>query len=655
MKFINIGVGILILSMLSVLQINAQSRPQKIEQLIVELREEAEKEHEEAIRIARINGWPQEGLVRINEEGRPIYLKNNNLTSALLTGTAVVSDVFSVTGKDLKLGLWEAGGIPFLGSLDLAGRVSIMDGTPTNSYTQHATHVAGTLIGNPLPGFPLDTRGMAYEATIDAYDVTFSDDNAEMLAAAATSIHSVAEGRLLISNHSYGIGAGWEWNSTTQAYDWYGAPNQYFSGGSDSSFGFYDTKATAWDNISYNAPYYLIVKSAGNDNSNNPVNGVSNVRNGWGGTGTTSYVPYNSAIHPQGDGFYSNGFNTLPTTSVAKNILTIGAVDKTFSIANFSSRGPTNDGRIKPDLCGIGVDVLSADTTVVGSVSLSGTSMAAPNVAGSLLLLQELYRDRYKVAGDSLFMKSATLKALAIHSALDFGNPGPDYTHGWGVLNMAQAAAYIDQDAWTEGSTTVNIIEDTIHSADVSDVYEYAFRAKGTEEIKVTLVYTDPVKNVSGTQPQLANDLDLFVFRPSVFQGWEPYVLDPNNPSNNATTGDNDLDNVEQVKITSPVNDLYYINVSVEGTLQDGEPQAFSLIISGLDEVCQANIQHKIMYLDTGFYLADFNIQSQATIQAGKEVIYSCGGKVILKPGFRAKVQNSTGTGYFRTAHGSCN
>jgi subtilisin family serine protease len=126
----------------------------------------------------------------------------------------------------------------------------------------------------------------------------------------------------------------------------------------------------------------------------------------------------------------NDSYDILPTTSTAKNILTVGAVNaldaaptksSDIKISDFSSWGPTDDGRIKPDIVGVGVNVFSTSTgSTTSYATLSGTSMSSPQVAGSLFLLQELYAKQ----NDGQFMRSATLRGLAIHTAEDAGNVG---------------------------------------------------------------------------------------------------------------------------------------------------------------------------------------------------------------------------------------
>ena len=136
-------------------------------------------------------------------------------------------------------------------------------------------------------------------------------------------------------------------------------------------------------------------------------------------------------------------------------MLTVGAVDdiiggysrfsgpSSVQMAEFSGWGPTDDGRIKPDVVGNGMFLISAWSDSPFYAAAAGTSMSAPNVTGSLLLLQEHYQGIY---GAGNFMRAATLKALAIHTADEAGDAdGPDYAFGWGLLNTKTAAQVISE------------------------------------------------------------------------------------------------------------------------------------------------------------------------------------------------------------------
>ncbi len=620
---------------------------QKLDRLAQRLTIDWDREYAKAEAKAIEMGWPLEGLERLDENGEPIYNTTNNNVAATTTTTTTLRTSKNVDGEGMKIGLWECcnpGDVPFLTHQDFQSRITIADGTLISNYGRHATHVAGTMIGEPPSG--TTSRGMAYKATMDAYGI--SNHSAEMASAGATTINEVgASGKILVSNHSYGTVGGWYVASALNNTGWtWGGPSaQYIGGGFDSKFGQYNSTASVWDTIAMFASYYLICKSSGNDRSNNPTNGVSTVRNGSGGT----FVTYNTAIHPLGDGVYANGFDCAPTYSNAKNIMTVGAVNSAKTISNFSSTGPSDDGRVKPDICGMGVNLTSADTTVTGYYLSSGTSMSSPNVAGSLLLLQELYRDKFKVGDDSLFMRATTLKALAIHTADDVGNPEVDFTYGFGVLDANKAGDLIEEDAWDGGSSNSAIIEDTINS--VSEVFEFDVNYTSGDDLVITLVYHDHAADT------LVNDLDLRLLQHSSGGTAFPWTLDAANPSNNATRTDNDVDNVEQISYNNLTTGTYTVKVQVEDpdSLYLDEPVPFSLIISGTESSCHSSIQHKFLNLPTGTYTAKELISSQANlVTAGREITYETNGKVVLKPGFHAKAQTSNGSGFFKTTSGTC-
>ncbi len=620
------------------------SKREQLDILSAQKRIEENADLLEAIEVANRLNMSLYGINKLDERGLPVHYESTNNDAATTTGTDDLRTVQNVDGDGMTIGVWECcndsivdGNIALTIHQDLIGRVSVQDSAIPVSY--HATHVTGTLIGAPPSGGSQASKGMAYKANADAYGIL--NDASEMMAAGATTIDEVANGKLLISNHSYGAIVGWRHIPETmpRQYEWRGGSSPYNQNGVASAFGQYDG---GWDIIARNAEYYLICKSAGNDRGSVP--GVGEMVQNFG---SSTFAPYNPAIHPGQDGG-TTGYDCIPPKGNSKNILTVGAVTKSMTMSTFSSWGPTNDGRIKPDICGVGVNVTSASnasTTAYGSSN--GTSMASPQVAGSLLLLQELYSDKYTVGSETSYMRATTLKALAINSATDGGIFGPDYAYGFGVLNAEKAGEFIVDDAKLDYTGTAVIIEDQLD--DASDVFEFEFDILESADMRVTLVYHDVAADT------LVNDLDLRVIQLSTNGQIQPWKLDPANPANVAVRGDNDIDNVEQVSQDNLAVGTYRAEVSLEGPLFMNDPQKFSLVISGIAPGCKASIQHKLLDITNGVYTAKDLIRSQGKIMPGAQVTYQTTGRVVLKPGFHAKAQTATGVGFFRTTDGTCN
>jgi subtilisin family serine protease len=270
----------------------------------------------------------------------------------------------------------------------------------------------------------------------------------------------------------------------------------------------------------------------------------------------------------------------MPTYSTAKNILTVGAAypipsgysqPSDVTLAEFSSWGPTDDGRIKPDVVTDGINVLSSIASANDAYAyFSGTSMSSPAATGSGFLLQEYWS---KLHGGA-FMRSATLKGLIIHTADETGvSPGPDYQYGWGLMNIQKAAAVI-----TSNNTDQLIFENTLANG---TSFSVPVVASGKGPLIATISWTDPAGTVNlvnllnNPSPKLVNDLDLRISNTdSTFMPWK---LDPKNPGNAAINGDNTLDNVEKIEIDNIVpGQNYTINVSHKGTLARGQ-RAYSL------------------------------------------------------------------------------
>jgi hypothetical protein len=483
-------------------------------------------------------------------------------TNSLYTGGSLGVSLSGSTLKD-KLGIWDGGKVrnTHVEFRDGTGsRVAQVDGATTLS--SHATHVSGIMMA---AGVNPQVKGMAFGTNLRAYD--FSRDVSEMSSAAPN---------LLISNHSYGSNAGWIYNDTritTNKWEWWG--DTTISKTEDYKFGIYNDAAVSWDQIAVNAPYYLIVKSAGNSHGQNGP-----------GTGQPYYLGTSNATStaPRKD---QNGYDQISTYGTAKNILSVSAVGllnygynqpTDVPLSDFTSWGPTDDGRIKPDLAGIGVDILSSSSENDSAyVTYDGTSMSSPNVAGSLLLLQELYSQR----NGGKFMRSSTLKGLALHTADEAGNaPGPDYQNGWGLLNAERAGRVL-----LNSDQNYLLDERTLNQA---ETYSLTVIASGRGPLVSTICWTDPVgtatvqsaATLNDRTPKLVNDLDIRIIDGKTTT--LPWILDPDNPANAATHGDNIRDNVEQVLIANPVpGQSYTITITNKGTLK-GDKQDYALLVSGV-------------------------------------------------------------------------
>lgn len=537
---------------------------------------------------ARELGWPvrvetPDGRVRhvvgLDELGRPLYYVSENTNSAIIGAVdGLHVSPWWLRGEGVTIGLWE-GGRPRASHQEFGGRLVLRQSTA--SLSSHATHVAGTLIAS---GVSPTARGMAPAGTIDAYDS--SSDKSEMTAAGAAAAGE--PGKIQLSNHSYGGNAGWESNDDG-TWRWYGTTATTTS--FDGQFGRYTTSPRDSDALAYALPYYLMFRSGGNHRNDVPPVGATVYLS----SSSTDGVAYDPSAHPPGDGAYRGGYDTLRLDSVAKNVITIGSVvdavtggqrDLTKAGLNaFSSWGPTDDGRVKPDLVANGNGLFSSDSgSDTAYASKSGTSMASPSACGAAALLVQLYGELFPGGA----MRSSTLKALLLHTADDLGDPGPDYRFGWGLLN-AQAAANLLQE-YAASPSTARLGESQLTTAQTSFTQE--FHVTATTPLRVTLCWTDPAgTSTSATDsrvPRLRNNLDLHLVAPdgTIHRPWVmPFVGTWTQASMAlpATTGINNTDNVEQVYLAAPTQSgTWRAVVNHQGTLVDGA-QHFSLLISGSD------------------------------------------------------------------------
>lgn len=525
-------------------KITAEYNMPKLKEMEAYYKKKASAEKQKAIAAAYAKKWPiytvkDNGsiseLMKLSPEGLPIYYSTDNVNAAKSTRANHLNTGgtlgLNLNGQGMVVREWDGGNVR-ASHTAYGGRVTVVDDN-TNTNVYHATHVCGTLIA---AGTPAGIKGMAYQANAR----TFNWDNDESEAI------SEAQGGMLISNHSYGVPITSNGN-TLPAW----------------LIGSYSADAAAWDEIAYNAPYYLAVMSAGNDGQNE-----------------NNEEPL------------AFGFDKLVANKTAKNNLVVAscadvnvAADGTanpanITISNFSSEGPTDDFRIKPDITGNGEGLLStSNMSNVATATESGTSMASPNVAGTLVLIQQHYKNL-----TNSFMRAATLKGLACHTADDAGLAGPDARFGWGLLNAKKAVETITANGLTSWVSEENLSN--------GQVYSMTVNSPGGTPLIASITWTDvPGEANNGNlpandpTPALVNDLDIRVTRnTTTYYPWS--LVDPTIAA--TRTIDNSVDNVELVKIDAPTAGQYTITVSHKRTLVTGN-QKYSLVITGLTSAFAIN------------------------------------------------------------------
>ncbi|NQE45493.1 Subtilisin-like serine protease [ANME-1 cluster archaeon GoMg2] len=446
----------------------------------------------------------------------PKTINNDGSREALKVNT-VQAAPYNLNGSGVVIAEWDEGWADGSHN-DLAGRVTI--GDTGSAVANHATHVAGTVIGNGTNSGGL-LRGMAPEANIVTYE--WPDNITEM----KNEIFDAINNSAVISTNSWG----WEIN----------ASNCYL-------YGDYGTWSQNYDKIvdgKLDNNTITIVFSAGNQEV--------------------------SANCSSGNYPWPHPWGRLPGPgSTAKNTIVVGA---TYSDTNnhtcFSSRGPTDDGRIKPDVSAPG-DEIGGDGGINSTISgqsyavKRGTSMSAPAVSGCVALMYQDYRSTHSGAN----LTPATVKALLIHTAEDLGSPGPNYTYGWGLVNVTAAVDVIRSD----NNPVQTILGGVLNN---SEVDTYNVYVPAGVELKTTLVWTDEKGAVQAAE-ELVNNLDLNITKSG--STYYPWLLDPDTPGNPAITGVDSINNVEQVLIDASTSDTYTINVN--GTSIPEGPQAYSLIIT---------------------------------------------------------------------------
>ena len=514
-------------------------------------------------------------LVRIDADGQPMFRVTRNdidTQKNRASGQLIKADTLypggsvgvSITGTGMVAGVWEPSGVRASHEL-FAGKAANQTGQvegATAGDRNHAAHVTGTVIGVDLASRPT-ARGIAFGASSQNWDA--ANDLTEMTTFAA--------GGFLISNHSYGDA------NTQTANVW--------------KYGAYDAESRGWDEVTKNAPFYLPFVAGGNEQQAN---------------GNPTKM----------------GYDIMTGSSAAKNIMTVGAVNGDKTMSDYSNWGPTDDGRVKPDIVakGTGIDSAqsnTADGTLVcdncysgSGVGSSGTSYSTPASAAAGLLLQQYYKSLHGV-----YMRSSTLKALMMGTAEDLGATGPDHKFGWGLLNVENAALTIKRRsplAATLATSKGAYIEEIATNPAANSTAEITrdVFAKGGVPMVVNIGWVDDdgpeqlaAEGIDPTTTRLVYDFDMMVRQVApnpVVDTWPWVVPGMANRTANATVAtawfQSNGGNFRQIIIPTPIANARYTVTLRKKTGSPALDRSVSLVVTGLADSCDTHVGGTTCNLD---------------------------------------------------------
>lgn len=551
---------------------------------------------------------------------------------------------YNVSGLGQTLGMWETDGGVRTTHQEFSARVTQKDSAAVDG-NGHASQVAGTMAGGGAfslwgSGWEPLTRGVAYEASVFAYNTNDFKPERESAAAGNT-----IDPPLRASNHSWGFLNGWSFEDVDPTV---GVNNQWVWWGSvtaseEPKFGLYlgnqgaENGCTQLDKfMASEAPRHLLVYSCGNDRGEGPGASPGTYYVNIGGT----YYSVSAGTYPHvwADGD-DGGYDTVSAPGTAKNVLTVGACEDVFRTqgslrllgygaganatpASFSGFGPTDDGRLKPDLVAVGVGNSSLRTYFLGAAfdlitptysaaapsnsdytHTRGTSFSAPSVTGGLALLLQHRKNLYPGLTTSDDWRNSTLKAIAIETCDDVGSEGPDYQMGHGIFNVRKCCdlLYLDK----AGGRNSRIKELVLAP---NESISWYVTANGGP-LSATAAWSDPEGvapsiSVDPTNAVLVNDINLKiehvqpasnekVYPPpsSSLTTYHPWVLNPDLAgkaaaarSSAATRGVDNRNNVERISVNAPTAGLYRVTLTHAGGLPGGpapSAQTVSVAMSG--------------------------------------------------------------------------
>lgn len=314
--------------------------------------------------------------------------------------------------------------------------------------------------------------------------------------------------------------------------------------------------------------------------------------NSWGDDSTTQYTALSRAfdqwLWDNEESFLclaATNTSTLKVPENAKNLLSVGGTENDPMQAAFCTggRGPTSDGRRKPEVFAPGCDTLSSNSsTSCGVTGASGTSMATPAVAGIATLCREYLTEGYypggiRNAGTPLTPSGALLKSMLVNASVDMTSVSgyPSNQEGWGRL-------LADNVLFFPGDTRTLALEQAFNANGLTTGSQHSTTVTVLdpgEQLRVTMAFTDFPASINAGFVAV-NDLDLQVISPSgvVYSGND--FAAGESVANGGTS--DAINNVEQAHVSNPETGVWTININATAVNQG--PQGWALTTTGAIE-----------------------------------------------------------------------
>lgn len=447
--------------------------------------------------------------------------------------------------------------------LDFRGRVVAAFDLGRNGLTNdpngHGTHVTGSVLGNgqlsgsnPLTHSYINSyAGVAPEAQLVMQSVL---DSSGGLGGLPSDLNELFD-------QAYQAGARVHTNS-------WGA----------ATSGAYDTEAGQVDQFVWSQPDMVVLFAAGNEGVDSDGNGVIDPGSVDSPGTAKNCIAVGASESVRSSGGYQFAWATgswaskYPAEPIKSDLIS----NDSSGMAAFSSRGPCQDGRIKPDICAPGTNILSVRSHESGATSgwggfsadyiyMGGTSMATPLTAGAAALVRERYQSVWGIQPSAALVKGTLLVSADDISPGQYGTGAareipvrPNSVEGWGRVD---AKAAINPDA----PAAIQFV-DNKQGLQTADIRTFNYSVIDTSvPLRIVLVWSDyPGEPAAGKA--LVNDLDLQVRSPGGLVYAGNGLVDR-------------LNNVESVDIPAPESGAYTVTVSA-WSVPHG-PQPFALVVEG--------------------------------------------------------------------------